>query len=270
VSYGSLTYDLLKGAYGRVKHSTAGSGGAVAHRSGLTAADLLAAPGTVTTSKRAGGSATAGVYTVYVVARSRYGRTTVTAGSGTVTTETTNLTIRAAFAAVSHATSYDIYCSTDGAAAKYVGTITEAQRASGIKITAYNTTGAGGAAGAVDVEVPGTGGAANHASLAQNTAFDLTGITEFDPDGAQNVDVNVVFSVTDGGTGTLVLLPFYLGLNGLYYAGAAVTVTIGGATGVYLPQRQTVRLAAQGRPVVVAVASITGTGASVDLEAVAA
>ena len=79
---------------------------AVAHatyRSTVTSADVVAVPGTVTCTKQAGGSATAGVYTTYVIAGNVYGRTTGTAGNVTVTTETTNPTVRAAFSALTGA-----------------------------------------------------------------------------------------------------------------------------------------------------------------------
>src|SRR3990167_2915844 len=89
------------------------AGTPAAYRSTVTAADVIAAPGTVTCTKQAGGSCTAGTYNVKIVATNAYGRTTATAGDVAVTTETTNLTVRAAFAAVTGATNYDIYCSTD-------------------------------------------------------------------------------------------------------------------------------------------------------------
>ena len=72
----------------------------IAHRSAVVAADVLAVPGTVTCTKQAGGAATAGTYTVFVVAGNSHGRTLATQGNVTVVTETTNLTVRAAFAAV--------------------------------------------------------------------------------------------------------------------------------------------------------------------------
>lgn len=161
---------------------------ATAYRSAVTAADVAAAPGTVTCTKQAGGSATGGTYTVYVAAGNAHGRTTATAGNTTVITETTNLTVRAAFAAVTGATFYDIYCSTDGAASKFVGRITEAQRASGIKLTAVNVTGAGGVAGAVDIEVAGTGLAVNGGQLAVNTAY-VVPESPIDATGKQRVRV---------------------------------------------------------------------------------
>lgn len=240
-----------------------------AHRTAVVAADVVAAPGTVTCTKIAGGAATAGVYTVFVVAGNTYGRTTATQGNTTVTTETTNLTVRAAFAQVTGATFYDIFCSVDGAASKFLGRVTEAQRATGILITAQNTTGAGGTAGAVDCQFPGTGLAVNGGQVAQNTAFTPESLTGIDPSGAENLDINVTFSRTgDSVAGTLVLLPFYAMSSSHYAAGEPVTVFFGGTSGSYYPLRQTLRLPCRGRSTVVVVASIAGTGASVDLESV--
>src|SRR3989338_1008131 len=53
---------------------------AAAYRSAVVARDVAAAPGAVTCTKQAGGSAAAAEYTVYVVAGNTHGRTTSTAG----------------------------------------------------------------------------------------------------------------------------------------------------------------------------------------------
>lgn len=247
------------------------AGAAAAHRSAIVAADVLAVPGTVTCTKLTGvGSATAGTYTVFVVAGNTYGRTTAKQGDTTVTTETTNLGVRAAFAAVTGATFYDLYMSTDGAAAKFVGRVTEAQRGTGIIISAQNTTSAGGTAGAVDIYVAGTGLAVNAGQLTLNVAYVPEGITAIDPSGAQNLDIDVLFSRTgDSVASALTLIPFYEDTTGTYAAGDPITLTFGGGAGTYYPNRQTLRLPCRGRKTVVVVASIAGTGASVTINAVA-
>lgn len=242
---------------------------ATAYRSAVTAADVAAAPGTVTCTKQAGGAATAGTYTTYVVAGNAYGRTTVTAGDVTVITETTNLTVRAAFAAVTGATYYDIYCSVDGVASKWVGRITETQRGTGIKITAVGVTGAGGTAGAVDVEVAGTGIAANAASNAANTAFIIPS-TPVDSSGYQYVDFDFTASRTgDAVVPSLTYVPFYLNARtSTYQAGAPAALTFGGASGVYNSLKQRVRITTNGNSgVAIAIAAIAGTGASLDIDA---
>lgn len=241
-----------------------------AYRSAVTAADVVAVPGTVTCTKQAGGSATAGEYTVYVVAGNVYGRTTVKAGNTTVTTETTNLTVRAAFAAVTGATYYDIYCSTDGAASKWVGRITETQRGTGIKITAVGTTGAGGTAGAVDIEAVGTGTAANASSNAANTAFIIPS-TPVDCTGYQYVSFDISMSRTgDAAVPALTVIPFfYNDRTATYQAGTPTALTFGGAAATYNPLKQRLSVEARGNTgVALVVAAISGTGASIDVDAV--
>jgi hypothetical protein len=72
------------------------------------------------------------------------------------------------------ATGYHVYTSTDSSP-KWVGYITEAQRAAGCSITAVGTVGAGTAAGKVDVQVVGTGSLAN--TITTNSAFIFTNVT---------------------------------------------------------------------------------------------
>lgn len=241
---------------------------AAAYRNAVVAADVIAAPGTVTCTKQAGGSATAGTYTVFVVAGNVYGRSTSTQGNTTITTETTNLTVRAAFAAVTGATFYDIFCSTDGAASKFVGRITEAQRGTGIKLTAVNTTGAGGTAGAVDIEVPGTGLAVNAGQVAQNHAYVIPG-SPIDCTGRQYVDFDLAFSRTgDSVAPSLVVIPFFYNARDLtYYAGEAQTIVFGGQSGAYNPNKQRLRVETRGNSgMALVVASIGGTGASLNVD----
>lgn len=246
-------------------------GSAAAYRAALVAADTLAAPGTVTCTLLTGvGSATAGTYTVFVAAGNTYGRTTATQGNTTVTTATTNLGVRAAFAQVAGATYYDLYMSTAGAGALFVGRVTEAQRATGIILSAVNTTSAGGIAGAVDIYVAGTGLAVNGGQLAQNVAFTPESLAAIDPAGAEYLDLGVSFSRTgDSVAPALTLLPFYAGSGGHYWAGDPLPLSFGGQLAVTQPNRQSFRLPCRGRATVVVVASIAGTGASCDLEVVA-
>lgn len=241
------------------------------YRSAVTAADVIAAPGTVTCTKQAGGSCTAGTYTIFVVAINAFGRTTATQGNATVTTETTNLTVRAAFAQVTGATHYGIYCSTDGAAAKFVGRITEAQRASGIKLTAVNTTGAGGTAGAVDIEVPGTGIAVNGGALVQNVAYAIPAATAIDCSGYQYVDFDLAYSRTgDSVAAALKVIPMFLNSRtSTYFAGDVLTISFGGTSGQFYANKQRLRVETRGAPGMhLLVASIAGTGASLDLDAI--
>lgn len=238
------------------------------YRSGVIAADVISTPGTVTCTKQAGGSCTAGTYYVKVVAGNGYGRTTATTGNTTVTTETTNLTVRAAFAQVTGATFYDIYCSTD-ADPKWVGRITEAQRASGILITAVGVTGAGGTAGAVDVQVPGTGLQAA-TTAAQNTAYSIPA-SPVDCSGYTHLDFDITASRTgDAVALALTVIPFFYNSRTTAYSqGQAVTLAFGGTAGAYNSNRQRLRVECRGNSAVaLVVASIAGTGASIDVDVV--
>lgn len=236
------------------------------YRTGVAAADVLAVPGALTTSPQAGGSCTAGTYKVKVVAGNAYGRTTATAGSDVVTA-TTNLTVRVLFAAVTGATFYDIYVSTD-TDPKFVGRITEAQRASGILLTAVNTTGAGGTAGGVDVQVPGTGLQAG-TTAAQNTAYSIPA-SPVNCAGRQYIDFDLVSSRTgDSAALSLIVVPFWYNATlGAYAAGAPQTLTFGGTAGNYQPNIQRLRFEARGNDAMaLAVASIAGTGAAITMYA---
>jgi len=245
-----------------------------AYRSGITSPDVLAAPGTVTCTKQAGGSCGANTYYLKVVAVNAYGRTTAKAGNATVTTETSNLTARAAFAAVVGATHYDIYCSVD-ADPKWVGRITEAQRASGIKITAVGVPGAGGTAGAVDVEVPGTGLQAA-TTAAVNVAYAIpTEVIDCSPEittGYEEIhqycDLDLSLTITgDAQSPALVVVPFfYNALSSTYHADTPVPLTFGGAAATYGALRQRLRVEVRGNDAVaLLVESIAGTGASLDI-----
>ena len=237
----------------------------VLYRSAVVAADTLSVPGTVTCTKIAGGAATAGTYNVKVVAGNGYGRTTATAGNTTITTETTNLTVRAAFAQVTGATFYDIYCSTDSDP-KFVGRISEAQRATGIVLATVNTPTAGGTAGAVDVQTPGTGLQAA-TTAAVNTAYVIPA-SPVDCSGYQYVDFDLSASRTgDSVALALTVAPFFLDANdSLYYQGAAVVLAFGGTTAALNSNRQRLRVECRGSAsVALLVQTIAGTGAAVDM-----
>jgi hypothetical protein len=238
----------------------------VAYRSALVAADVMAVPGTVTCTKiNSVGALLANTYYVAVVAVNAYGRTTATMGNTTVTTETTNLCIKAAFAQVTGATHYDIYCST-AANPLWAGRITEAQRASGILIDAVGTTAVGGAVNSVYIYPVGTGLAANttaavNTAYVPSTAIDCTGYNY------------IAFYVTASRTGdavapALVLTPFfYSSRTTTYAAGTPQTLTFGGTTGVYTPMCQRINVEVRGcSAVALIVQSISGSGMTISLD----
>lgn len=239
-----------------------------AYRSAITAADVISVPGTVTCTKQAGGGVTAGIHNIKVVAVNAHGRTAAKTGDVAVTTETTNLTVRAAFAAVTGATHYDIYVSTD-ADPKWVGRITEAQRGTGIKITAVGVTGAGGTAGAVDVEAVGTGLQAA-TTAAVNTAYNIPA-SPVDCTGYQYVDFDLTFSRTgDAVASALTVIPFfYNSRTATYQAGTISTISFGGTAAAYSGNKQRLRVDCRGNDAIaLIVAAITGTGASLDIDSV--
>lgn len=224
-----------------------------AHRKSVSAADLLGAVALGATSLVNGGSLTlSATYNNKVVGGNGLGRTTPTAGTAqTLAATGTIQTLRIPITQLSGAEYYDIYVSTD-ADPKWVGRITETQRAAGVVITAVGTTTSGGVAGSVDVQVPGTGLAAG-ASATVNTAFKVPAVTvdaqqytyiDFDLELAQTGDVAVpslkvrpvVKNAADEG----------------YYALAETTLTFG-------PLRQRLRVDVRGAAAVaLLVTEITG------------
>lgn len=229
------------------------AGTPAAYRTAVTAADVLAAMGTVTCTKIAGAGLTAGAYITNVVALNAHGRGIAKVGSATITTETTNLRINAAFAAVPGATHYDIYCTT--VAALWSGRITEAQRAAGVLLS---TLGAGSAVDSVDIDVIGTGLAGSLA--AQNTAY-IVPAEVVNCAGYQYIDWHVACSRTgDAVAPALTVAPFlYDGAS--YSQGTAYAHTFGGASGILGSMRFVLRTEVRGyTQAALVVQSIAGTG----------
>jgi hypothetical protein len=237
------------------------------YRTAVVAADVLAVPGTVTCTKINGvGALAANTYYVKVVALNAFGRTTGKAGDVTVTTETTNLCVKAAFAAVAGATHYDIYCSI-AADPLFTGRITEAQRASGGIITAHNTFGAGGAVDSVYIYVTGTGLAAG-VSAAANTAY-VVPASPVNCAGYTYADFDLTCSRTgDDVAPALTVAPMlWNARTATYSQGQAVTLSFGGPTGLFGSMCQRVRVEVRGNSAVaLLVQSIAGTGMSANID----
>jgi len=235
-----------------------------AYRSAIAAADVLAAVTTPTCTKLAGGGATAGTYTVLISAGNKYGRTIPTTGDTTVTTETTNLTVRAAWAKVTGAEFYDLFCSTAGAAALWVGRITEAQRLAGGTLTAVATyASTGGIAGAIDIEAVGTGLAAN--TIVVSNAFSLPAV--FALANRQLWGFDIEFARTgEAVAASLIVVPFFWNAKAQdYILGAPQEVVFGGATSIFGGWKQRVDVLSSARSVGLLVAKIAGTGAAVTI-----
>jgi hypothetical protein len=235
----------------------------VLYRSNVTAADTLAAMGTVTCTKIAGAGLTGGAYITNVVAGNAYGRGIAKVGSATITTETTNLRINAAWAAVTGATFYDIYCTT--VAALWSGRVTAAEHAAGVLLSDKS---AGSAPNSVDINVIGTGLAGSLA--VQNTAYSLPTVTSplpaevVDTTGHQYIDFDCFCSRTgDAAAPSITVCPFYYdSLAAKWVAGQAYTPSFGGASGAYGSMAFSVRGECRGRLTALVVQAIAGTGMS--------
>jgi hypothetical protein len=232
----------------------------LAYRSNVVAADVLALPASATCTKIAGAGLTAATYYVKILAINQYGRTTAVAGNTSITTESTNLRINAAFAQVAGATHYGIYCSA-AADPLWSGRITEAQRAAGVLLS---TLGAGSATNSVDIDVIGTGLAASTAASNYAASIPASPISCV---GFSYLDVDVICSRTgDAVAPALVWAPFFLNTSdNLYTQGQAITMSFGGAASAYGSMRQRYRIEVRGNSAVaLVVQSIAGTGMSVN------
>jgi hypothetical protein len=226
------------------------------YRSAITGADVCAVPGTVTATKIAGAGLTAAAYITKVVAGNAHGRTTAVTSSATITTETTNLRINLAFAAVTGATYYDIYCTT-AADPLWSGRITETQRANGVLLS---TKGAGSAINSVDVDVIGTGLASSN-SAPTNTAY-IIPASPIDCTGYQYCDFTLTCSRTgDAVLPQLTVCPAFLNSRlSTYQLGQSQVLAFGSLL-------QRVRVEVRGEEAVALLATIlAGTGMSVDMD----
>lgn len=239
------------------------------YRAGITAADVLAAPAAGSLDHVNGAGSLSGTYYVKVVAVTPYGRTTAYSPTGSpCTVAPTDDTVRlSSLGQVATAIAYDIYMSTD-ADPFFVSRITEDQRVSGCRITATDTVVAT-ATGYIDIEAVGAtprGQAA--ATASQNTAYNLAALPVIDCFGNQYVDFDLFMSCTgDGVSPALVPVPFFYNtLKGAWVGCEPETVSFGGGGGTYQPMHQRFRLETRGAPsVLLAIAHIAGTGASLDI-----
>jgi hypothetical protein len=246
----------------------------VLHRSGITAADLLANPAstapTVADVTTAGSLAFNTAYRAAFAAGNAQGNTLC---SGVATQTTANDAssthgVRLTIPQVTNATYYDLFLSTD-TAPKWVARITETQRAAaGTTVTAVGTTGAGGpnGAGTVDIRVVGTGQQTSAQNFQQSTAY-VTTATAYDSTGWSQVRVQVKMTLTDLRTApTLILVPAWLNdLNaGQYHLGQPLQMPLASGSGASLFQEFVLDTnGADG--VLLLVDAITGQGASVDI-----
>lgn len=184
-------------------------------RAGLTAADTITSPTCV--NKLAAGTTDITLATTNLYGGISAGTAYGTNACGTLSaafTPTENKSVVMTVAAVDGAEFYDLFLSVD-AAPKWVGRITEAQRATGIAITAVGVTGASAVgAGKVDIQVVGTGAistAARFASTVSTIAVGKSSIATIDCTGYRRAYVTAEI---EGGalaaTPALTIVPFAL------------------------------------------------------------
>lgn len=244
--------------------------GLISHRSSITAADKLAVPGTITRAAvtESGSTLANSAYNMAAAAYNRWG----SSGPGTKPsslTPTANQAINMAFAQVTGADGYDLFLSTD-ANPKWVGRITEAQRAAGgFIISTVGTVTAGGsaAAGSVDIGIPGTGLDCTVNPFATNNAVRPDNVTPLDTRNREYIDLLVQLTITDlRSLPSLVLTGYQRNDSSTSNWHQFWTQTVSILTAVQQPLEQMFRVTVGGAAnVVFLVDSIAGQGASVDL-----
>lgn len=242
------------------------------HRSAITAIDRLAVPASPTVADVAtGGTLNFNTtYNVTAAASNTYGATTVpTVGAVTTANDASATHVaRVTLAAVTRAVTYDLFLST-AANPLWVARITEAQRAAGCTVTAVGTvTGTSPGAGKIDIQVVGTGLASNVAPFTVNNAYDISTITPINCAGYSTARVYVLLTVTDlRSLPTLATCVFdsSSGNLGIYARGATSTFALlTGANNVPMLRQTDVTVAGTSQ-FIVAIDTLTGQGASVDV-----
>jgi len=245
-----------------------------AHRSSLTAPDLLGAvstaptvPTTADSTVAEGALAAVNHFVAYVV-RNGAGMTMASAISTQLATvnQSIRVTIPAAWRFTGTDVVYEIFLSTD-AAPKHVTSFTAAQLAASGTTRCFDFTtvetpvvsGAGAAAWSCDIGIVGTGVATTTQRFAQSNALTLGTVTPVNCTGYNSADVFVDAKCTSVYLATapsLVLIPFFLndaqGTN--YHVGAPITVGLSQALGQ--SYRQLFNLSVNSDYVAILVASI--------------
>lgn len=175
----------------------------IQHRTNVTALDKLALPTPITQTDQLLGTGSLVPGTTYkyaVTARNRWGIVNMPAASvGSRVLGAAKDAIRLAFAQVVGADSYEIFLASvansgsSGANPKWAASITEAERASGVKLTTYGQpVVAGAVAGAIDLAVEGAGLNNNSAPFVGNNAYKPTNVaTPIDCTGKSKLHVRV-------------------------------------------------------------------------------
>lgn len=245
----------------------------VAYRQGITAVDKITdfVAASVTLANVAGTQGSLVFNTAYymtAVPGNKYGPTVPAAIDSLTTTNDAASThvIACTIAQATGAEWYDLFLSTD-TAPKWVGRVTEAERAAGGEVLTVGAVTAGASAGIINIGIVGTGIQTTNAILAQNNAYLPAGVPSIDCRGYEKAVIKVALTLTDlRSAPTLRLLPF--GANSLstdnkhpYSIG---TVPLLGALGQ--PLLGEFRLEVLSDPFLsILVDTISGQGASVDI-----
>lgn len=251
-------------------HNNANRNAGVLHRNAITATDKLLVP-TVSAGSaisEAGSNLANTAYNYTAAAFNRWGATTA-AGIQAIT-PTANQAVRIPITQVAGADGYDIFLSVD-AAPKWVGRITEAQRATGDQIiSAVGVTSARAGstvAGTIDVGIVGTGVISSAAPFSVNSAYTPASVTPVNCTAYGTAQLLIKLAVTDlRSLPTLNIIPFYANqVSGNdWHAGALQTIAPLSAAG--LPLEQGPILTVNGATgLVVLVDTISGQGAAASI-----
>ena len=247
----------------------------VLHRSAIVAADKCVVPTLATKAQSDTGGTLPASTTYYVTAAP--GNLFGTAGACNVLQQATGAaapgthSVLLTIPQVVGATYYDIFFSVD-AAPKWIGRITEAQRAAGdfqIQTYATVTASGGNAAGTVLIGTVGTGIQTTNAVYAANNAYIVpTPAATIDCNGNSYVDIWVEMTLTDlRSAPSLSLMPIFKSgqTPADYFCVDPKSVPImNGSVGQGLKQMYRIDVE-DASELIIAIGSIAGQGASVDI-----
>ncbi len=246
----------------------------ILHRDAITAVDKIAdfVDASVTIANVAGTQGTLAFNTAHymtAIPGNRWGPCKVNANIDTATTtnDAANTHVLACtLAQAPGAEWYDLFLSVD-AAPKWVGRITEAQRAAGGEILTVGTVTAGASAGVINIGVVGTGIQTSNALFAQNNAYRPATVAALDCTGWSKARVLVKLALTDlRSAPSLKLIPFFKNQLsvGEWHAGTVITVDVLTALGYPLEQEFVIDVAGD-TGLLLLVDSLAGTGAAVSI-----
>lgn len=221
--------------------TNANRNGGVLHRNGITAADKVAAPGTLSVAAvtEAGSTLAASATYFAVCPGNRWGAGSVS--NIPSVTPTANQAVRLTWAQVTGADYYDIFCGLTSGAPAWVGRVTEAQRAAGgLIFSSYGVASASSApAGSIDVGIVGSGILTTSAVFSANNAYTPVSVTPINCAGYSRSHIHVKLSLTDlRSAPSLTLVPFFQDQTstGDWFQGQLISVPLLGGAGQSLEQ----------------------------------